>query len=238
MPVRLLMVDDHTLVRQGVAKLLEGQNQIEVVGQASSGLEAVSKARDLNVDAVLMDLYMPGLDGVAATRLIKQELPNVQVVMLTVSNEEEDLFEAIQAGARGYILKTVDGSDLVRQLRQVLSGGVAMTADLTSSLVTGLARQGSGGTRGSGRTEQQELSGRGKEVLEQIAKGATNKEIATALIISENTVRAHVRTLMQKLDMDNRTQLAVYGVHTGYAGNGRKNAPFNGAGHLERAPKP
>ena len=225
MAVRLLVVDDHTLVRQGVVKLLAGQDQIEVVGEASNGFEAVAKARDLNVDAVLMDLYMPSLDGVATTRLIKRELPNVQIIILTVSNEEEDLFEAIQAGARGYILKSIDASDLIRQLRQVLSGGVAMTDDLTNMLVTGLARRRSW-TFGPSRTENETLTDREKEVLGEIAKGATNKEIASTLVISENTVRAHVRTLMQKLHLENRTQLAVYGVYEGYG----DPLPRSGAG--------
>ena len=111
------------------------------MAEACDGFESVAMARELNVDAVLMDLYMPGLDGVSATRLIKRDLPDVQVVMLTVSEEEDDLFEAIQAGARGYIMKSVDSMCLIRQLTQVLAGGVAMNEDLTSRLVTGLARR-------------------------------------------------------------------------------------------------
>ena len=224
MTARILVVDDHTLVRQGIVKLLEGQDDIEVVGEASNGFEAVTKAQDLGVDAVLMDLYMPGLDGVAATRLIKRELPDVEVIVLTASDEEEDLFEAIQAGVRGYILKNIDNEAFVRQLGQVLSGGVGMTEDLTTKLVTGLARRGSD-SFGPNRNNQDALTEREKEVLGEIAKGATNKEIASTLFISENTVRAHVRTLMQKLHLENRTQLAVYGVHEGYTVAGRSTAP-------------
>ena len=220
MTARLLVVDDHTLVRQGIVKLLAAQDDLEVVGEASNGFEAVTKARELNVDAVLMDLYMPGLDGVAATRLIKGELPNAEVIVLTASDDEDDLFEAIQAGARGYILKSIDNEGFIRQLQQVLTGSVGMAEDLTTKLVTGLARRGSG-TLGSNRTEQEAITAREKEVLGEIAKGATNKDIAATLYISENTVRAHVRTLMQKLHMENRTQLAVYGVHEGYTVTGR-----------------
>ena len=233
MTVRLLVVDDHTLVRQGIIKLLEGVDQIEVVGEACNGFEAVSKARELDVDAVLMDLYMPGLDGVAAARLIKRDLPDVQVIMLTVSEEEDDLFEAIQAGARGYIMKSVDTFGLIRQLKHVLSGGVAMNDDLTSRLVTGLARRGSG-TTNRAPSVKEEFTVREKEVLSQIAKGASNKEIASVLIISQNTVRAHVRTLMQKLHVENRTQLAVYGVYEGYANDGRKSALLNGTAYAGR----
>ena len=228
MAARLLVVDDHTLVRQGIVKLLAGQDEIEVVGEAASGFEAVTKAGDLNVDVVLMDLYMPGLDGVAATRLIKRELPNVEVIVLTASDDEEDLFEAIQAGARGYMLKSVDSSAFVRQLKQVLSGGVGMTDDLTTKLVSGLARRGAE-TFSLNRSGHEALTAREKEVLGQIATGATNKEIASALFISENTVRAHVRTLMQKLHLENRTQLAVYGVHEGYTMVGRSASPALGA---------
>ena len=157
MTTRLLVVDDHTLIRQGIVKLLEKVDQIEVVGEASNGFEAISKVRELNADAVLMDLYMPGLDGVAAARLLTRDLPNVQVILLTACEEEDDLFEAIQAGARGYILKSVDSGSLVRQLRHVLSGGVGMNEDLTSKLVKGLARRGSG-TMGVRRPEQEEFS--------------------------------------------------------------------------------
>ena len=229
MTIRLLVADDHTLVRQGIVKLLDGVEQIEVVGEACDGFEAVAMARELNVDAVLMDLYMPGLDGVSATRLIKRDLPDVQVVMLTVSEEEDDLFEAIQAGARGYIMKSVDSMCLIRQLTQVLAGGVAMNDDLTSRLVTGLARRGSGNLS-TRRTEWEEFTIREKQVLTQIAKGASNKEIATALVISPNTVRAHVRTLMQKRNMENRTQLAVYGIYEGYADNASSNGRFGQPG--------
>ena len=227
MTSRLLVVDDHTLVRQGIVKLLSGQDGIEVVGEASNGFEAVTKAQELNVDAVLMDLYMAGLDGVAATRLIKRELPNVEVIVLTASDEEEDLFEAIQAGVRGYILKSVDNATFIRHLKQVLSGGVGMTDDLTTKLVTGLARRGSE-VLGATRTGHESLTDREREVLSQIAKGSTNKDIASALFISENTVRAHVRTLMQKLHLENRTQLAVFGVHEGYTVVGRNNTPVYG----------
>ncbi len=233
MTIRLLIADDHTLVRQGIVKLLDGVEQIEVVGEASDGFEAVAMARDLNVDAVLMDLYMPGLDGVSAARLIKRDFPDVQVVMLTVSEEEDDLFEAIQAGARGYIMKSVDSVCLIRQLTQVLAGGVAMNDDLTSRLVTGLARRSSGNLT-SRRTEWEEFTIREKEVLTQIAKGASNKEIAAALVISPNTVRAHVRTLMQKRNMENRTQLAVYGIYEGYADNTNSNGRFAQSGSFKQ----
>ncbi|MCI0438036.1 MAG: response regulator transcription factor [Chloroflexi bacterium] len=222
---RILVVDDHTLVRQGIIKILSSKDhslEVEVVGEASNGFDAVTKARDLNADIVLMDLYMPGIDGVATTRLLKRELPNIEVIILTASDDEEDILEAIQAGARGYVLKSADHITLIRQLKQVISGGVGMSADLTTKLVTSLARRDTTIVSPNG-TEHETLTEREKEVLVLIAKGATNKEIAQELFISENTVRAHVRTLMQKLQRDNRTQLAVFGVHEGYAVLGRNS---------------
>ncbi len=224
MASRLLVVDDHALVREGIMKLLSGQQEFDVVGEASSGFEAVKKASELGADVVLMDLYMPALDGIATTRLIKRELPNVEVVILTASSDEEDLFEAIQAGARGYVLKDTNFSVLVEQLKQVIAGGVGMTDDLTAKLVTGLARRTAQGVAAS-VPEREELTSREKDVLALIARGATNKEIASELFISENTVRAHVRTLMQKLRLENRTQLAVYGVREGYTISGSKGTP-------------
>lgn len=232
MTFRILIVDDHTLVRQGIVKLLADNKNIEVVGEAANGFEAVTKARDLKPEVILMDLYMPGLDGVAATRLVKRELPEVEVVILTASDNEEDLFEALQAGARGYILKDVDTNAFARQLNQVCSGGVGMTEELTSKLVSGLARRGPG-TFSQDHPRYESLTKRETEVLATIAKGLTNKAIASELYITENTVRAHVRTLMQKLQMENRTQLAVYGVHEGYTVTTRQPMA-SGIGSIDR----
>jgi DNA-binding NarL/FixJ family response regulator len=229
MKAKILVVDDHTLVRQGIVKLLSGHELFEVVGEASSGFEAITKAKALEVNAVLMDMYMPGLDGVAATRLLKKELPDVAVIILTATEDENDLFEAIEAGARGYILKSTDSAHLINQVKQVLTGGIGMSEEITQRLVSGISKR-SNGRKSNSRPEFEELTNREKEVLALIAKGYTNKEIASELYISENTVRAHVRTLMQKLNQDNRTQLAVYGVHEGYTLTGRgAGTPEGGA---------
>ena len=226
MVTRLLLVDDHALVREGVAKLLSDHEEFEVVGETNNGFDAVTKARELEVDVVLMDMYMPGIDGVAATRLIKRDMPNVEVIMLTASDDDNDLLEAIQAGARGFVLKQADLNTLVLQLKQVLSGQVGMSADLTTKLVTGIAQRNSRGLSGDAN-EVEPLTEREKDVLVLISKGSTNKEIAGELFISENTVRAHVRSLMQKLHRENRTQLAVYGVHHGYTIAGRAKSPLS-----------
>ena len=223
MATRLLIVDDHALVREGLAKLLSDHAGFEVVGEASNGFEALSKARELKPDAVLLDLYMPGLDGVRTTALIRAELPDVEVIVVTASEEEADIFEAIQAGARGYVLKSASGASMFQQIEQVLQGDTGISGDLTKKLVSEISRRG---PRVDDCTEV--LSAREGEVLVQVAQGGTNKEIATALFISENTVRAHVRTMMQKLHRVNRTQLAVYGVREGYAVEGRTSGRPNG----------
>lgn len=213
MTIRMLVVEDHTLVRQAIVNLLVDDETIQVVGEASNGFDAVTKARELQPDVILMDLYMPGIDGIAATRLVKRELPNSQVILLTISTEEDDILKAVQAGARGYILKNADAATLIQQIKQVISGGVALSEDMISKLLTGLVKNTHTPTEPD---LQQPLTQREKEVLELISHGMTNKEISAALFISQNTVRAHVRSLMQKLNLDNRTQLAVYGIREGF----------------------
>lgn len=213
MGCRVLIADDHALMRQGLRRILSAEG-FEVVGEACHGFEALDKARELKPDLILMDLYMPGLDGMAATRQIRRELPNVQIIMLTVSTEESDIIEAIQAGARGFLNKNADAGMLVKQLKRVVSGSAGLSEDMTDKLVGALARSVQASQTplglGFGTVTQRE-----REVLSLIAKGATNKEVAASLCISENTVRAHVRSLMQKLNVDNRTQMAVTGVREG-----------------------
>ncbi len=234
MAIRLLVVEDHTLVRQAIVKLISEDKGIEVVGEATNGFDAVTKTRELQPDVVLMDLYMPGLDGVAATRLIKREMPNVQVILLTVSTEEDDILRAVHAGARGYILKNAEAMSLIQQLKQVVSGGVALSEDMISKLLTGLAHNTH--THHSSEPNLYTLTQREKEVLELISQGMTNKEISAALFISENTVRAHVRSLMQKLTLDNRTQLAVYGIREGF-GLEYGKSPHQGNGQSREVAK-
>jgi two-component system nitrate/nitrite response regulator NarL len=212
MGIRMLVVEDHTLVRQAIVSLLADDDMIEVVGEASNGSYAVAKACELQPDVVLMDLYMPGIDGIAATRLIKRELPDTQVILLTVSNDENDILKAVQAGARGYILKNSDATSVIQQIKQVISGRVALSDVMVGKLLCGLANDHPAALADT----TQPITPREREVLELISHGTTNKEISTALSISENTVRAHVRSLMQKLNLYNRTQLAVYKIREGF----------------------
>lgn len=163
---------------------------------------------------MLIDIYLPSLDGISATRLIKREVPSAEVVALSASTDEEDIVEVMQAGARGYIPKTVDSQTFLNELREVLSGGLAISPDITSKLVSGLSVRGRPAHPGAAESAAA-LTPREREVLELVARGFTNKEIAAKLAMSENTARAHVRSLMQKLNVDNRTRLAVQGTREG-----------------------
>ncbi|MBM3934872.1 MAG: response regulator transcription factor [SAR202 cluster bacterium] len=215
MAIRLLVVDDHALVRAGLIKLLAASREIEVVGEAQDGFEALTKAHELMPDAILMGLFLPGMSGVEVTRLIKRDLPDVQVIILTASSEEENILGAIQAGARGYIGKSADAPALLKQIKQVVQGGVGMSDDIAAKLVAGLGRGYSPQSQSDSNSVP--TTKREDEVLALVSRGMTNKEIAQELVVSENTVRAHVRSLMQKLNVVNRTQLAVYGIREGNA---------------------
>jgi DNA-binding NarL/FixJ family response regulator len=228
MAVRLLVVDDHAVVRQSLVRLLSKDSELEVVGEAADGYEAVKLAEDLAPDLVLMDLYMPGLDGVEAIRRIKQSVPSCEVVVLTASLADEDVVEAVQAGARGYILKTADAHAFLRQVREAASGKTVMSPEVTSKLIAGLSAE-SPSSRVSLPEAGAAPTGREQQVLDLISRGFTNKQMAEALAISENTVRAHVRSLMQKLRVDNRTRLAVHGLREGRGKSDRGVSSPNGS---------
>ena len=218
MAFKILVVDDHSLVRQGIIRLLKTDKDIEVVGEADSGYAALEKAEQLKPEVILLDLYMPGLDGIAATRLIKKSMPDVCVIILTVSEEEEDIMEAVYAGAQGYILKNTDPSSFIQQVKGAFTGEVALGSDMVKRLITAMRHKSK--TPSNQKVDQHNtLSDREKEVLGLISKGMTNKEIAASLFISINTTRTHIRALMQKLNLDNRTQLATYAMREGLTPN-------------------
>jgi two-component system nitrate/nitrite response regulator NarL len=210
MPVKLLLVDDHVLVRQGVARLLSQVDDVQIVGEARDGPEAIEKTRQLEPDLVLMDISLPTMSGLEATRTISEALPQVSVVLLTASEDPGDIYEAMTAGAKGYILKTTDHTELVRQLQQVIGGGMALAPPVVAKLAGGLSQHGPG-AHGE-RIPTERLTVRERDVLALVGRGARNKTIAENLSISSNTVREHVRSIMRKLDVENRAQLAVYAV--------------------------
>lgn len=198
--LKVLVVDDSPLFRQGLASLLNSRPDMQVVGEAGDGFEALEKARDTVPDVVLMDIIMPGCDGLEATRMIKQEMPHVQIVILTVSESEENLFEAIKLGARGYLLKDVGAEELLRVLRGLSHGETYVAPGIAARILQEFARPS--------RTSDA-LSGREQEVLKLVTEGLSNKEIAQSLGISPSTAKNHLRNIMEKLHVRNRVEAAI-----------------------------
>ncbi len=198
--MRVLIVDDHNLFRDGVASLL-GARGYQIVGQASDGEEAVAKARQVCPDLVLMDIKMPRMGGLEATRLIKAEMPDIKVVMLTASDEEGDLFEAIKSGAQGYLLKDLKADAFFDLLSGVERGEAPISPRMAAHMLAEFSRASQGKKPGESSSV---LSDREVEVLRLVAQGRTNKEVAAALYISENTVKYHLRNILDKLHLENR----------------------------------
>lgn len=208
--IRVLVVDDHTVVREGIRLVLEAQTDMQVIGEASEGREAVAKVQQLKPDVVLLDLAMPGLGGLDATRLIKAQHPEVQVLILTMQEGEEYFFKALSYGASGYLLKGASTADLVAGVRAVYSGGVALGPLVAKKLVTDYLTHS-----GEASASYDGLSPREREVLTLIAQGRTNQEIADSLFLSVNTVQTHRAHIMEKLNMHNRTELIKYAIQKG-----------------------
>lgn len=224
--MKVLLVDDHALFRAGLASLLKAWG-LEVVGQASSGEEAISRARELRPDLIFMDINMPGLNGLEATRAIKAELPDIKVVILTVSDDEQYLFEAIKSGAEGYLLKNLREDQFAELVKRIGQGEPVMSPSLAKKLLQEFSRlkqDKRGAEIEVGLTEREQ------EVLEQVAKGATNKEIAGILYISENTVNYHMKNILSKLHLRNRAEVVAWAHQHGFA--------IEGAGGVRRSGSP
>lgn len=207
--IRVLIVDDHELFRRGVSSLLAEHEPLEVVGEAGNGAEAIERARELMPDVVLMDIKMPGMDGLTAAKQLKAEMPYIRIMMLTVSETDEDLFEAIKSGASGYLLKNVDPDQLVASVMQVQRGEVPIAPTMAAKILRELTAPA--------EATLQALTTRERQVLELLAGGMANKEIAFQLKISENTVKNHLRNILEKLHLQNRVQAALYAVRMGLA---------------------
>lgn len=206
-PIRVLLADDHPLFRRGLASLLNKEEGFKVVGEAADGVEALRKAKELNPDLVLMDIYMPGGDGLEATRRLKETLPSVKVVILTVSEEDKKLFEAIKYGAHGYLLKKLEPRDLFEMLRGIFRGEAPISRATATKILNELARQVQ---RDPEAVAEEKLSPREQEVLQLITEGLTNKEIGNRLGITENTVKNHLKNILAKLHLENRVQAATF----------------------------
>ena len=200
--IKVLVVDDHPVFRRGLISMMQDQTEFQVVGEASSGLEAVAKAVELQPDVVVMDLRMPGGDGVAATAALQQKLPRTKVLILTVSEKDDDLFAAVEAGAKGYLLKSVDFEELINSISSVAAGDVIISPALAIRVIVQLKqkKQPRTGEDSAGLTPRE------TEVLQLVARGASNKEVGTELFISETTVKAHLRSVLEKLQVKNRAQ--------------------------------
>lgn len=217
--MKVLLVDDHSLFLEGLRNLLTARG-IEVVGTASDGLEALDQARTLRPDVVLMDIEMPRCNGLEATRLIKTEMPDIKIVMLTVAADDEYLFEAIKSGATGYLLKNLEADRFFDLLSGVARGEAAMSRDLAARVLAEFANQAQRFETAIEVTEDTDaLTLRQTEVLQLVAQGLTNKEVATALVISERTVKYHMSEILQKLHLRNRAEVIAYAVRTGLVSN-------------------
>jgi len=209
--LRVLIVDDHALFRRGLQMVLRQEPDIEVVGEAADGHEAVAKAQESMPDVILMDVRMPKRSGIEATQKIKEMLPHVKILMLTISDDEADLYEAIKAGASGYLLKEISIDEVADAVRSVWAGQSRISPSMAAKLLTEFAAM-------SKRAEERQqlpaprLTDREMEVLKLVAQGLNNRDIAKELFISENTVKNHIRNILEKLHLHSRMEAVVYAV--------------------------
>ncbi|HVE77071.1 MAG TPA: response regulator transcription factor [Actinomycetota bacterium] len=209
--IRVLIVDDHAVFRRGIQQILEAENDIEVVGEASDGEEGLLKAEETMPDVVLMDVKMPNRSGIETARAMKETNPNAKILMLTVSDEESDLYEAIKAGASGYLLKEISIEEVANAVRAVHLGQSLISPSMASKLLSEFQTMVQKGTDRPGAPTPK-LTPRELEVLKLVATGSNNRDIAKELFISENTVKNHVRNILEKLHLHSRMEAVVYAV--------------------------
>ncbi len=210
-PIRIVVIDDHTLFRRGIIALLSQERGFAVVGEAADGFDGIRTVLAQKPDVVLLDLNMPGISGLEALRAILKEAPDTRVVMLTVSEDADDLVGALRHGALGYLLKNIDSEFLVASIRRAAEGESVVSPEMTGKLV----RQVRGASGDAPRAES--LSPREREILQHVARGASNKEIARALDLAESTVKIHVQHILRKLELTSRVQAAVWAIENGLA---------------------
>jgi two-component system nitrate/nitrite response regulator NarL len=209
--IRVLLVDDHTLFRSGVNALLQKHAEFEVVGEAADSLQGVKRAAELKPDVVLLDLHMPGISGKDAVRQFLEAAPQTNVVMLTLSENADDLLDSLRAGASGYLLKNIQTETLLDSIRRAADGDSVISAQMTGKLVRGLQA-----VREAPRNEEKDsLTPREREILAHLTKGHSNKQIARNLDVAESTVKIHVQHILRKLDLSSRVQAAVYAIENG-----------------------
>jgi len=207
--IRIVVIDDHTLFRRGMVALLSRESGFQVLGEAADGIEGARQVAALKPDVVLLDLHMPGLSGLDTMKAIHEEAPDTRVVMLTVSENAEDLMAALRSGALGYLLKNIDSDFLVASVRRAAQGESVISSEMTGKLVQELR---------AGPSERVGLSPREREILAHLAQGASNKEIARLLEVAESTVKIHVQHILRKLGLTSRVQAAVWATENGLGG--------------------
>lgn len=205
MPIRILIADDHAVVRQGLRMFLALDSELDVIGEATNGLQALQMAHKLKPDVILMDLLMPEMDGVSATTAVRRELPDIEVIALTSVLEDSAVIGAIRAGAIGYLLKDTESDDLIRAIKAAAAGQVQLSPKAAARLMREVRAPES----------PEALTERETDVLRLLAEGKANKEIAQALTIGEKTVKTHVSSILGKLNVTSRTQAALYAVRIG-----------------------
>lgn len=210
--LKVLIVDDHAIVRDGVRMILEAQPDIEVVGEASDGRQAVEKARELSPGIVLMDIAMPGMNGLEATAVIRREMPDVHVLALTMHEDYQYFFEVLNAGASGYVLKGASSGELLAAIRAVNEGGVYLHPAVAKNLVVDYIKRME---PGEDKARYDGLSERERQVLTLVAEGKTSQQIADELFLSVNTVQTHRAHIMEKLNLQNRAELIRYALRKG-----------------------
>ena len=207
-PIRVMIADDHELYRRGMQVVVELDGTAQVVGEASNGVDAVEVCLRVNPDVVLMDVRMPGVGGIEACRRIRDTVPDARILMLTMSDDESDLFEAIKAGASGYLLKDLPGEEVSDAIRRAYDGQAIIPPGMAATLLAEFTRLSQEPEPVTGTAPQ--LTDREVEVLRLVARGLANREIAEELVISENTVKNHVRNILEKLHLHSRVEAAVY----------------------------
>lgn len=211
---KILLVDDHTVVRQGIKALFAPEPDVEVVGEAENGREALERIPQLQPDIILMDISMPGLNGIEATRQILQSHPHVKIVVLSMHTSEEYVFQVLHAGASGYVLKQSDSMEVLTAIRAALSGGSYLSPPISRAVIDDYVRRAEARDQG---TELDPLTSREREVLQLLAEGLPNREIAEQLSISVKTVETHRSNMMHKLGVRGKTELIKYALRKGWA---------------------
>ena len=207
--IRVLLADDHSLFREGLAGIISSQPDMEVIGNANDGLEAVIKSQELKPDLILMDIQMPTMDGLEATRQIKQTLPGTTIVVLTVRDDDEKLFEALKSGAQGYLLKDIRSHKMIEMLHSAMNGEAAITPVLAGRVLSEFRRLSLNQRNDAEFSDEDAaLTERELEVLTLVSKGATDKEVAEQLFVSLNTVKTHIRNILSKLRVNSRKEAA------------------------------